>query len=72
MQDFCTPSITKNVFTVLRRSFTSKVFSTSTSHATHYESLLRVVQVCDTNKSQRLLTLPGKVQKNIYFVLQTL
>jgi hypothetical protein len=34
----CTPSIIKNVFTILRNSPMSKMFSTSTSHTTHYES----------------------------------
>jgi hypothetical protein len=75
MQVFCNPSITKNVFTMLRRSPTSKIFSKSASHATHYESQeapLRVIQVFHANGSQRLLTLPGRVQKNIYFFLQTL
>jgi hypothetical protein len=38
MPMFCTPAITKNVFTMLRWSPTSKIFSTSTLHATHYES----------------------------------
>jgi hypothetical protein len=64
MQAFCTPSITKNVFTRLRCSPTSKMLSTSISHATHYESQeapLRVLQVSDGNGSQRLLTLPGRV-----------
>jgi hypothetical protein len=35
---FCTLAITKNVFTMLRWSPTSKFFSTSTLHATHHES----------------------------------
>jgi hypothetical protein len=35
---FYTPVDTKNVFTMLRWSLTSKIFSTSTLHATHYES----------------------------------
>jgi hypothetical protein len=38
MPMFCTPAVTKNVFTMLRWSPTSKIFSTNTSHATHYES----------------------------------
>jgi hypothetical protein len=38
MPIFCTPLITKNVFTMLRCSPTSKIFSTTTLHATHYES----------------------------------
>jgi hypothetical protein len=38
MPMFCTPAVTKNVFTMLRWSPTSKIFSTSTLHATDYES----------------------------------
>jgi hypothetical protein len=38
MPMFCTPTVTKNVFTMLRWSPISKIFSTSTLHATHYES----------------------------------
>jgi hypothetical protein len=38
MPMFCTPAVTKNVFTMLRWSSTSKIFPTSTLHATHYES----------------------------------
>jgi hypothetical protein len=38
MPMFYTPDVTKNVFTMLRWSPTSKIFSTSTLHATHYES----------------------------------
>jgi hypothetical protein len=75
MQAFCTPSSTKNVFTMLCCSPTSKMFSTSTSYATNYESQeapLCVLQVCDANGSQRLLTLLGRVPKNIVFFLQTL
>jgi hypothetical protein len=75
MPIFLTPSITKNVFTTLYRSLTSKVFSTTTLHSTHNESEeapLCVVQVFDANKSQRLLTLPGRVQKNSFFFLWTL
>jgi hypothetical protein len=44
---FCTPAVTKKNFTMLRWSSTSKIFSTSTLHATHYESQeapLRAVQ----------------------------
>jgi hypothetical protein len=75
MPVFCTPFITKNVFTMLRRSPTSNFFSTTTSHSTHYdtqEASLCVVQVCDASESQRLLTLLGRAQKNIFFFLQTL
>jgi hypothetical protein len=64
MPMFCTPTITKNVFIMLRWFPTSKIFSTSTLHATHYESQeapLRALQESDANGSQRLLTLPGKV-----------
>jgi hypothetical protein len=32
------PIVTKNVFTMLRWTPTSKIFSTSTLHATYYES----------------------------------
>jgi hypothetical protein len=38
MPMICTPTITRNVSTMLRWSPTSKIFSTSTLHATHYES----------------------------------
>jgi hypothetical protein len=38
MPMFYIPAITKNVFTMLCWSPTSKIFSTSTLHATHYES----------------------------------
>jgi hypothetical protein len=38
MPMFCTPAVTKNVFTMLCWSPTSKIFSTTTLHATHYES----------------------------------
>jgi hypothetical protein len=68
---FCTPSITKNVFTMLRCSPTSKIFSTTTSHSTHYESQeapLCVVQVFDANGSQSLLTLLNRVQKKRFFL----
>jgi hypothetical protein len=47
MPMFCTPAVTKNVFTMLCWSPTSKIFSTTTLHATHYESqeaLLRALQ----------------------------
>jgi hypothetical protein len=46
MPMFCTLAVTKNVFTILCWSPTSNFFSTSTLHATHYESqeaLLRVL-----------------------------
>jgi hypothetical protein len=46
MAMFCTLAVAKNVFTMLRWSPTSKIFSTTTLHATHYESqeaLLRVL-----------------------------
>jgi hypothetical protein len=51
---------------MLHRSPTFKIFSTNTSHSTHYESqeaLLCVVQDFDANGSQSLLTLLGRVQK---------
>jgi hypothetical protein len=35
---YCTPSITKNVFTMLHCSPTPKIFSTTTWHSIHYES----------------------------------
>jgi hypothetical protein len=38
MPMFCTPAVTKYVFIMLRWSPTSKIFSTGTLHATHYES----------------------------------
>jgi hypothetical protein len=38
MAMFCTPAVAKNVFTMLHWSPTSKIFSTTTLHATHYES----------------------------------
>jgi hypothetical protein len=38
MPMICTPAVTKNVFTMLRWSPTYKIFSTSTLHATYYES----------------------------------
>jgi hypothetical protein len=44
---FCTPAVTKNVFTMLCWSRTSKIFSASTLHATLYESqeaLLRALE----------------------------
>jgi hypothetical protein len=47
MPMICTPAVTKNVFTMLHWSPTSKIFSTSTLHATRYESLealLRALQ----------------------------
>jgi hypothetical protein len=50
-------------------------FSTTTSQSTHYESLkpqLCEVQVFDTNRSQSLLIMPGRVQKNIFFLPSTL
>jgi hypothetical protein len=75
MPVFCTPSITKNVFTMLHCSPTSNIFSTNTSHPTNYESqeaLLDVVQVFDANMSQSLLTLLDRVRKNISFFLPTL
>jgi hypothetical protein len=34
---FCNPVVTKNVFTMLRWSPISKIFSTTILHATHYE-----------------------------------
>jgi hypothetical protein len=72
---FCTPSINKNVCTMLHPSLTSQIFFTTTSHSTHYESQkpqLCVVQIFNANGSQRLLTLQGKVQRNILSFLQTL
>jgi hypothetical protein len=38
MPMFCIPVVTKNVFTMLHWSPISKIFSTSTLHATDYES----------------------------------
>jgi hypothetical protein len=38
MPMFCTLSVTKIVFNMLHWSSTSKIFSTSTLHATLYES----------------------------------
>jgi hypothetical protein len=38
MPMFCTSAVIKNVFTMLCWSTTSKIFSTSTLHAKHYES----------------------------------
>jgi hypothetical protein len=38
MPMFYTPAFAKNVFTMLRWSPISKIFSTSTLHAIHYES----------------------------------
>jgi hypothetical protein len=75
MPVFCTSSITKNVFTMLHHSPTSKIFCTTTSHSTHYESQeapLCLVQIFDAKGSQSLLNLPGKVRKNIFFFLQML
>jgi hypothetical protein len=72
---FCIPYITKDVFTMLHPSPTSKIFSTETSHSTLYESEeppFCVIQVFDANGSQSLLTLPGMEQKNILFFLQML
>ena len=72
MPIFCTPLNTKNVFIVLHRSPTSKIYSTTTLHGTHYESqeaLLCVLQFFDANGNQRLL-MPGMVPKNIVFFLQ--
>jgi hypothetical protein len=72
---FRTPSIKKNVFTMLRSFSTSKICSTRTSHSIQYgsqEALLHVVQVFDANESQSLLTLAGRVQKTIFFFLQIL
>jgi hypothetical protein len=72
---FYIPSITKNVCTMLYPSPTSQIFSTKTSHFTHYESQrpqLYVVQNFDANGSQSLLTLSDREQKNIFFFLQTL
>jgi hypothetical protein len=60
---------------MLRWSPTSKIFSTSTLHATRYESQeapLRTLQLSDANGSQRLLTVPSRVLKNIVFFLPTL
>jgi hypothetical protein len=68
---FWTPSITKNGFTVLPPSPTSQTFYTKTSHSTHSESQLCEIQVFDTKGSQNLLTLLGRVQKNIFLFLQT-
>jgi hypothetical protein len=68
---FRTPTITKNVFTMLHPSPTFKIFSTRTSHSTHYESqesTLCVIQVFHAIRSQSLLTLPCMVQKN-HFLL---
>jgi hypothetical protein len=51
-------SIKKIKFTMLHRSPTSKIFSTTTSHSTHYEpqeAPLCVVQVFDASGSQSLL-----------------
>jgi Ni/Fe-hydrogenase subunit HybB-like protein len=75
MPIFCTPLNTKNVFTVLHHSPTSKIYSTTTLHGIYYESQeapLRVLQFFDANGSQKLLTMPGRVPKNIVFFLQTL
>jgi hypothetical protein len=47
MAMFLTPVTTKNVFTMLRWSPPSKIFSTSTLHTTHYgyqETPLHVLQ----------------------------
>jgi hypothetical protein len=52
------PSITKNAFTMLCPSPTSKIFSKRTSHSTHYESKepqLCVVHVFDANRSVKTL-----------------
>jgi hypothetical protein len=38
MPMFCIPAVIKNVFTMLRWSPTSKIFSTSTLHTIHYVS----------------------------------
>jgi hypothetical protein len=61
---FCTSSIAKNVFTMLHPSPISQIFSTTTSHSTHFESQrpqLCEVQVFDINGSQSLPAIPGKV-----------
>jgi hypothetical protein len=60
---------------MLHPSPTSKNFSTRTSHTTHYESqepLLCEVQFFHANGNQSLLTLPSRVQKNIFAFLQLL
>jgi hypothetical protein len=44
MPMFCTTAVIKNVFTMLRWSPTSKIFSASTLYATHYES--QEAQLC--------------------------